>query len=89
MNAIQEYLLETALQAAREAAGRLIADPDFDPVQVAQSLGELDQAVRNMAETTASQIPCNAFIGHTSQNKQILRPEIRCSTGKPILPPEL
>ncbi len=59
MNGIQKYLIELALEAAREAAGGLIANGKLNPVHVAQSLEEFKQAVLDMDGRIASKVPCN------------------------------
>lgn len=59
MNGIQKYLIDAALDAAREAAGSLIATSKLSPVLVAQSLEELAEAIKLLDETTESKIPCN------------------------------
>lgn len=59
MNGIQKYLIETALIAAREAAGALIATSELSPVLVAQSLEELTQVVNDCVGSTESKVSCD------------------------------
>lgn len=59
MNGIQKYLIETALDAAREAAGILIATSKLSPVLVARCLEEFTQAIKNLDASTVSEVPCN------------------------------
>jgi len=59
MNGIQKYLIETALDAAHEAAGMLISTSKLSPVLVAQSLEEFKQAIKDMDEKIVSKVPCN------------------------------
>lgn len=58
MNGIQKYLIEVALHAARDAAGKYIADGSQHPVLVAQSLEELVQEIKNLDAHTESEISC-------------------------------
>lgn len=58
MNGIQKYLIAVALNAARDAAGKLVADDEHNPVLVAQSLEELVQEIKNLDAHTTSKVTC-------------------------------
>ena len=59
MNGIQKYLIAVALNAARDAAGKLVADDEHNPVLVAQSLEELVQEIKNLDAHTTSKVTCH------------------------------
>lgn len=73
MNAIQKYLIAMALDAANEAAGKLVASNRLDPVMVALSLKEFVQAIKSLDESVISSVPCTLeYKGYQAVRPQTL-----------------
>jgi len=84
MNAVQKYLIERALDAAREAAGALIATNQLSPVLVAQSLEELTGAVERLEESTESNVPCDLEYTGFVTERQFSSNGVAAATTTPI-----
>lgn len=58
MNGIHKYLMAVAIQSIRQAAGKLIAKSELDPVEIASSLSELLTEMERIEESPMLKSTC-------------------------------